>query len=76
MKEIIYNGHDFCIMARPRMKPITRKVWKVNGKESLVTTVPDEVARAMLIEDGHWLIWQIDRQSDKAVVTRSITKPK
>jgi hypothetical protein len=57
------------------MKPIARKVWKVHGKDSLVTTVPDEVARAMEIEDGNWLVWNIDRQSKRAVVTKSAGKP-
>jgi len=63
-------------MAKARMKPIARKVWKVDGKDSIITTVPDEVCRAMGIEAGNWLIWQIDRQSNKATVTRSTEKPK
>lgn len=63
------------IMARTRMKPIARKIWKVHGKDSLVTTIPGEAARAMGIEDGNWLKWTIDRQSKRAFVTKSAVKP-
>ena len=51
------------------MMMITSKVAKANTTNSLRTTIPSEIAKEVDLNVGDLLIWSVDQQKGKKVIT-------